>query len=104
MIMHPQNPFVPTFHANLRYFCGWGQSLVFRRGFDLTPFYPFMEDVIHWHTTARDACAPFGKEIYPKLKAWCDDYFFTSSAKNATWVVYFLMIGLKAALIKALPL
>ena len=76
MIMHPQNPFVPTFHANLRYFVVGDSHWYFGGGFDLTPFYPFMEDVIHWHTTARDACAPFGDEIYPKLKAWCDEYFF----------------------------
>ena len=76
MIMHPQNPFVPTFHANLRYFVVGDSHWYFGGGFDLTPFYPFMEDVIHWHTTARDACAPFGEEIYPKLKAWCDEYFF----------------------------
>ncbi len=76
MIMHPQNPFVPTFHANLRYFVVGDSHWYFGGGFDLTPFYPFMEDVIHWHATARDACAPFGDEIYPKLKAWCDEYFF----------------------------
>ena len=76
MIMHPQNPFVPTFHANLRYFVVGDSHWYFGGGFDLTPFYPFMEDVIHWHKTARDACAPFGDEIYPKLKAWCDEYFF----------------------------
>ena len=76
MIMHPQNPFVPTFHANLRYFVVGDSHWYFGGGFDLTPFYPFMEDVIHWHTTAHDACKPFGDEIYPKLKAWCDEYFF----------------------------
>ena len=76
MIMHPQNPFVPTFHANLRYFVVGDSHWYFGGGFDLTPFYPFMEDVIHWHTTARDACSPFGDEIYPKLKTWCDEYFF----------------------------
>ena len=76
MIMHPRNPFVPTFHANLRYFVVGDSHWYFGGGFDLTPFYPFEEDVIHWHQTARAACAPFGEEVYPKLKAWCDEYFY----------------------------
>ena len=76
MIMHPQNPWVPTFHANLRFFLIDDENWYFGGGFDLTPFYPMLEDVVHWHTTAKSACDPFGSEIYPRLKAWCDDYFY----------------------------
>ena len=76
MIMHPRNPFVPTFHANLRFFLIDSENWYFGGGFDLTPYYPFREDVVHWHQTAKAACDPFGHEIYPKFKAWCDDYFF----------------------------
>jgi len=76
MIMHPRNPFVPTFHANLRFFLVDNENWYFGGGFDLTPFYPFREDVVHWHQTARAACQPFGEDLYPKMKAWCDDYFY----------------------------
>jgi coproporphyrinogen III oxidase len=48
----------------------------FGGGFDLTPFYGFEEDAVHWHTTARDLCLPFGEDVYPKYKKWCDDYFY----------------------------
>ncbi|MBD3648669.1 MAG: oxygen-dependent coproporphyrinogen oxidase [Pseudomonadales bacterium] len=78
MIMHPRNPYVPTMHANLRFFIVDQSNWYFGGGFDLTPFYPFREDVIHWHRTARDACVPFGEDIYPRLKKWCDDYFYLS--------------------------
>ncbi|MGB1940389.1 MAG: oxygen-dependent coproporphyrinogen oxidase [Pseudomonadales bacterium] len=78
MIMHPQNPWVPTFHANLRFFLIDNENWYFGGGFDLTPFYPIIEDVVHWHKTAKAACDPFGLEIYPRFKAWCDDYFFLS--------------------------
>ena len=76
MIMHPQNPWVPTFHANLRFFLIDDENWYFGGGFDLTPFYPVLEDVVHWHTTAKSACDPFGSELYPRLKAWCDEYFY----------------------------
>jgi coproporphyrinogen III oxidase len=76
MIMHPANPYVPTFHANLRFFLVSEEYWHFGGGFDLTPFYPFAEDVLHWHRTAKSACDPFGEDIYPRLKAWCDDYFY----------------------------
>lgn len=78
MIMHPCNPYAPTFHANLRFFVVDDEHWHFGGGFDLTPFYPFAEDVLHWHEVARDACAPFGETLYPKFKAWCDDYFYLS--------------------------
>ncbi|MCH7743505.1 MAG: oxygen-dependent coproporphyrinogen oxidase, partial [Proteobacteria bacterium] len=76
MIMHPDNPYVPTFHANLRFFLIDQENWYFGGGFDLTPYYPFAQDVLHWHQTAREACAPFGADIYPRLKAQCDDYFY----------------------------
>lgn len=86
MIMHPRNPYVPTFHANLRFFLVDNTHWHFGGGFDLTPYYPFEEDVIHWHSTARDACQPFGENLYSKLKAWCDDYFVLTHRGEARGV------------------
>jgi coproporphyrinogen III oxidase len=80
LVLHPRNPYVPTTHLNVRYFeaskpdgdpVWW-----FGGGFDLTPFYPFDEDIVHWHGAARDLCAPFGADVYAKYKKWCDEYFF----------------------------
>ncbi len=80
LVIHPNNPFVPTSHANVRFFIAEkeGEAPVwwFGGGFDLTPFYPFEEDVRHWHQVAFDCCAPFGADVYPKYKAWCDEYFY----------------------------
>jgi coproporphyrinogen III oxidase len=80
LVMHPRNPYVPTSHANVRFFIAEreGEPPVwwFGGGFDLTPYYGFEEDAVHWHRTAREACAPFGPEVYPRLKRWCDEYFF----------------------------
>ncbi|MEP6484701.1 MAG: oxygen-dependent coproporphyrinogen oxidase [Rudaea sp.] len=80
LVIHPRNPYVPTTHLNVRFFEAVtpdGESAWwFGGGFDLTPFYPFDEDVVHWHTVARDLCAPFGADVYAKYKHWCDDYFF----------------------------
>ncbi|MBT4162771.1 MAG: oxygen-dependent coproporphyrinogen oxidase [Gammaproteobacteria bacterium] len=78
MIMHPRNPYAPTFHANLRFFLVNDEHWHFGGGFDLTPFYPFTEDVLHWHRTARAACEPFGDDLYYRLKTWCDEYFYLS--------------------------
>ncbi|ERS91969.1 MULTISPECIES: oxygen-dependent coproporphyrinogen oxidase [unclassified Halomonas] len=79
-VLHPENPHVPTSHGNVRFFIAEkaGEAPVwwFGGGFDLTPFYPLHEDVVHWHRVARDACAPFGDDVYPRFKAWCDDYFY----------------------------
>tara|TARA_R110002072_G_scaffold7773_7_gene41615 strand:+ start:28786 stop:29694 length:909 start_codon:yes stop_codon:yes gene_type:complete len=86
MIMHPRNPYVPTFHANLRFFLVDGTHWHFGGGFDLTPYYPFEEDVIHWHKTAKAACDPFGADIYAKFKSWCDDYFYLSHRGEARGV------------------
>jgi coproporphyrinogen III oxidase len=80
LVIHPLNPYVPTSHANVRFLVAEkpGEKDVwwFGGGFDLTPYYPFRDDVIHWHRTARAACEPFGETIYPTYKKWCDDYFF----------------------------
>ncbi len=81
LVVHPDNPFIPTSHANVRVFRtipkGDEQShWWFGGGFDLTPFYPFDEDIIHWHQVAYEACKPFGAEVYAKYKKWCDEYFY----------------------------
>lgn len=80
LVIHPLSPRVPTSHMNVRLFVAEraGEAPVwwFGGGYDLTPYYPHDEDCRHWHATARDACAPFGAEVYPRYKAWCDDYFF----------------------------
>jgi coproporphyrinogen III oxidase len=80
LVMHPRNPYIPTSHANVRFFIAEkeGSEPVwwFGGGFDLTPFYPFDDDIKHWHQVAQQALAPFGDDLYPKFKAWCDDYFW----------------------------
>ncbi|MBV7599830.1 oxygen-dependent coproporphyrinogen oxidase [Aeromonas sp. sia0103] len=80
LVIHPHNPYVPTSHANVRFFIAEkeGEEPIwwFGGGFDLTPFYPFAEDVLHWHQVSHDLCQPFGEEIYPEFKGWCDRYFF----------------------------
>jgi len=79
LVVHPRNPYVPTSHANVRYFVAErdGEDPIwwFGGGFDLTPYYPFDEDVLHWHQVAAAACAPYGDEVYPRFKRWCDEYF-----------------------------
>lgn len=79
LVIHPRNPYVPTTHANVRFFSAQKPGAAawwFGGGFDLTPFYPFAEDVLHWHQAAQRACADFGPDVYAKHKAWCDEYFF----------------------------
>ncbi|HET8899605.1 MAG TPA: oxygen-dependent coproporphyrinogen oxidase [Rhodanobacteraceae bacterium] len=80
LVLHPKNPYLPTTHANVRYFeahkDGAEPVWWFGGGFDLTPFYPFEEDVRHWHRVAHDLCAPFGADVYPRYKRWCDEYFY----------------------------
>jgi coproporphyrinogen III oxidase len=80
LVLHPHNPYVPTTHANVRYFearkPGMDPVWWFGGGFDLTPYYPFDRDIRHWHQVAHDLCAPYGKEVYPRYKRWCDEYFF----------------------------
>jgi len=80
LVFHPHNPYVPTTHMNVRFFVADrpdGEPVWwFGGGFDLTPYYPIDEDVLHWHRVAERACAPFGTEVYPRYKKWCDEYFF----------------------------
>ena len=80
LVIHPRNPYVPTSHANVRFFVAEKQGSDpvwwFGGGFDLTPYYGFEEDAVHWHLTAKQACQPFGETVYPRFKRWCDDYFF----------------------------
>ena len=80
LVIHPRNPYAPTSHANVRLFIAEkpGEEPVwwFGGGYDLTPYYGFEEDCVHWHRTASDACAPFGDDVYPRYKKWCDEYFY----------------------------
>lgn len=80
LVIHPRNPKAPTSHANVRFFLAEaeGQAPIwwFGGGFDLTPYYPVDEDIIHWHQTAKAACDPFGEQVYADYKKWCDDYFY----------------------------
>lgn len=90
LVIHPKNPFIPTSHANVRFFIAEkeGEAPVwwFGGGFDLTPFYPFKEDVVHWHQTAKNICDPFGDDVYPKYKKWCDEYFYLKHRNEARGV------------------
>ncbi len=87
LVIHPRNPYVPTSHANVRFFQATPKNADpiwwFGGGFDLTPFYPFDEDIRHWHTVARDLCQPFGEQRYAEHKAWCDRYFFLKHRNEA---------------------
>jgi coproporphyrinogen III oxidase len=80
LVIHPHNPHVPTSHANVRLFVANkpGEEPIwwFGGGYDLTPYYGNREDCISWHQVAADACAPFGDKVYPRLKKWCDEYFY----------------------------
>jgi len=89
LVIHPLNPYVPTSHANVRFFvAGEGESAVwwFGGGFDLTPYYGFEEDAAHWHRTAKAACDPHSPALFPKFKKWCDDYFFLKHRNEARGV------------------
>ncbi len=80
LVLHPENPYVPTTHANVRFFLaekvGAPPVWWFGGGFDLTPYYPFVEDARSWHRSARATCEPFGQDVYPRFKRWCDEYFY----------------------------
>lgn len=80
LVFHPRNPYVPTVHMNVRMFAalpaGREPVVWFGGGMDLTPYYGFDEDAVHFHRTCRDALAPFGGALYPRFKRWCDEYFF----------------------------
>jgi coproporphyrinogen III oxidase len=80
LVIHPRNPYVPTSHANVRFFIAEKEGMApqwwFGGGYDLTPYYGFDDDCVHWHRTAQQACTPFGADVYSRYKKWCDDYFF----------------------------
>ncbi|MBP8310166.1 MAG: oxygen-dependent coproporphyrinogen oxidase [Burkholderiaceae bacterium] len=83
LVLHPRNPFIPTVHLNVRFFIAYpapgttGEPVWwFGGGMDLTPYYGFEQDAVHFHTVCRDALAPFGAQFYPRFKQWCDEYFF----------------------------
>ena len=80
LVLHPRNPYAPTVHMNVRFFMAHAQDAApvwwFGGGMDLTPYYGFAEDAQHFHRTCRDALAPFGEDVHPRYKKWCDDYFY----------------------------
>ncbi len=90
LVIHPQNPWVPTSHMNVRLFVAEAQDKQpiwwFGGGYDLTPFYPNLEDIQHWHRTAKAACDPFGDEVYPEYKDYCDRYFYLRHRKETRGV------------------
>lgn len=90
LVVHPENPYVPTSHANVRFFVAEkpGEDPVwwFGGGYDLTPYYPYEEDCITWHQSAKAACDPYGKEVYPRFKKWCDQYFHLKHRDEARGV------------------
>jgi len=80
LVLHPRNPHAPTVHLNVRHFAARKEGAEtlwwFGGGMDLTPYYGVVEDAVHFHRTCRDALAPFGDDVHPRYKKWCDDYFF----------------------------
>jgi coproporphyrinogen III oxidase len=89
LVFHPRNPYIPTVHMNVRAFvakaltAGAEDIWWFGGGMDLTPYYPFDEDAVHFHTTCRDALTPFGDSYYPRFKKWCDEYFYLKHREEA---------------------
>lgn len=90
LVIHPNNPYVPTSHANVRFFIAEKEGAEpvwwFGGGYDLTPYYGNEADVVHWHQTAKAACEPFGDDVYPRYKKWCDDYFYLKHRNEARGV------------------
>lgn len=86
LVLHPRNPYAPTVHMNVRFFeatkAGAEPVWWFGGGMDLTPYYGFEEDAVHFHQTCKDALQPFGDDCYPRLKKWCDDYFYLKHRKE----------------------
>ena len=90
LVFHPRNPYVPTVHMNVRMIVAKpeGQAPVawFGGGMDLTPYYGFEEDAVHFHQVCKEAVEPYGADLHPKLKKWCDDYFFLKHRNEARGV------------------
>jgi coproporphyrinogen III oxidase len=80
LVLHPRNPYIPTTHANVRFFVAGADTASpiwwFGGGFDLTPYYGFEDDAVHWHQTSRQAVEGFGDGLYPRFKKACDEYFY----------------------------
>ena len=91
LVFHPRNPYVPTVHMNIRMIVAKpeGKDPVswFGGGMDLTPYYGFEEDAVHFHQTCKDAVAPYGSDLHPRFKKWCDEYFFLKHRNEARGVV-----------------
>jgi coproporphyrinogen III oxidase len=85
LVLHPSNPFAPTVHANFRYL-ERGSGSWFGGGTDLSPYYPYTEDVIHFHRTLKETCDRFDSWYYPRFKKWCDEYFFIKHRNEARGV------------------
>jgi coproporphyrinogen III oxidase len=90
LVIHPMNPYIPTTHLNVRFFMATkeGEDPIwwFGGGFDLTPYYGFEDDCVHWHSMAKKACDPFGDDVYPRYKKWCDTYFYIKHRDEARGV------------------
>ncbi len=90
LVIHPHNPYVPTSHANVRFFIAEKEGAApvwwFGGGYDLTPYYGNEADVVHWHQTAKNACDPLGEHLYPRFKKWCDEYFYLKHRDEARGV------------------
>ena len=87
LVIHALNPYVPAVHMNVRFFIaeksGMDPVWWFGGGFDLTPYYGFEEDCVHWHQMAKAACEPYGEDVYPRYKKWCDEYFYLKHREEA---------------------
>jgi coproporphyrinogen III oxidase len=87
LVMHPRNPYVPTVHMNVRLLAAFPKDkdpvVWFGGGMDLTPYYGFEEDAVHFHRTCADALAPHGADLYARFKPWCDEYFFLKHRNEA---------------------
>jgi coproporphyrinogen III oxidase len=90
LVLHPRNPYAPTVHMNVRFFTthAEGSPAVwwFGGGMDLTPYYGFVEDAQHFHQTCKKAVSPFGDDLHPRFKKWCDEYFYLKHRKEARGV------------------
>jgi len=92
LVLHPRNPYVPTVHMNVRFFVAGAKGDAtapvwwFGGGMDLTPYYPFEKDVVRFHSVCRQALDPFGTQLYPRFKRWCDEYFFLKHRNEARGV------------------
>ncbi len=90
LVLHPRNPYAPTVHLNVRFFIAQKSDAEpiwwFGGGMDLTPYYGFAEDAVHFHRTCRDALAPFGDDVHARYKQWCDEYFYLKHRSEARGV------------------